>query len=192
MGFLTHANDRELVVMLQAGDNAAFTELYNRYKKPLIIHGYKKTGDLEDAKEIVQEVFSTLWSQREQLPPIQQVSAYLYTMVRNKVLNYIEHKQVEARYALNFQNFIDEGHNASDIQMREKELQQMIDKEIAALPPKMREVFILSRKEHLSHKEIAERLNISEFTVKNHIKAALKILRLKIGLCTLIAFHYFF
>jgi len=177
--------------MLQAGDNDAFTELYNRYKKPLIIHSYKKTGDLEDAKEIVQEVFSTLWSQREQLPPILHVSAYLYTMVRNKVLNYIEHKQVEARYALNFQNFMDEGYNASDIQIREKELQQMIDKEIAALPPKMREVFILSRKEHLSHKEIAERLNISEFTVKNHIKGALKILRLKIGLCTLIALHYF-
>jgi len=191
MGFLLHADDKELIVMLQAGDNDAFTELYNRYKKPLIIHSYKKTGDLEDAKEIVQEVFSTLWSQREQLPPIQQVSAYLYTMVRNKVLNYIEHKQVEARYALNFQNFMDEGHNASDIQIREKELQQMIDKEIAALPPKMREVFILSRKEHLSHKEIAERLNISEFTVKNHIKGALKILRLKIGLCTLIALHYF-
>ncbi|SDH40749.1 RNA polymerase sigma-70 factor [Chitinophaga filiformis] len=191
MGFLLHADDKELVVMLQAGDNDAFTELYNRYKKPLIIHSYKKTGDLEDAKEIVQEVFSTLWSQREQLPPILHVSAYLYTMVRNKVLNYIEHKQVEARYALNFQNFMDEGYNASDIQIREKELQQMIDKEIAALPPKMREVFILSRKEHLSHKEIAERLNISEFTVKNHIKGALKILRLKIGLCTLIALHYF-
>ncbi|PSL23017.1 RNA polymerase sigma-70 factor [Chitinophaga ginsengisoli] len=192
MGFLIHVDDRELVVMLQAGDAEAFTELYNRYKNPLIIHSYKKIGDFEDAKEIVQEVFSTLWSQREQLPSIQQVSGYLYTMVRNKVLNYIEHKQVEARYALNFQRFIDEGHNSSDIQVREKELQQMIDREIAALPPKMREVFILSRKEHLTHKEIAERLNISEFTVKNHIKGALKILRLKIGLCALIALHYFF
>lgn len=192
MGVLIHADDRALIVMLQAGNNAAFTELYNRYKKPLIIHAYKKIGELEDAKEIVQEVFSTLWSQREQLPSIQQVSAYLYTMVRNKVLNYIEHKQVEARYALNFQNFMDEGLNTSDIQLREKELQQLIDKEIAALPPKMREVFVLSRKEHLSHREIAERLNISEFTVKNHIKGALKILRLKIGLCTLIALHYFF
>jgi len=192
MGFLIHVDDRELVVMLQAGDTEAFTELYNRYKSPLIIHSYKKIGDLEDAKEIVQEVFSTLWSQREQLPSIQQVSGYLYTMVRNKVLNYIEHKQVEARYALNFQRFIDEGHNSSDIQIREKELQQMIDREIAALPPKMREVFILSRKEHLTHKEIAERLNISEFTVKNHIKGALKILRLKIGLCAVIALHYFF
>ncbi|HJT74500.1 MAG TPA: RNA polymerase sigma-70 factor [Chitinophaga sp.] len=191
MGVLTHADDRELVVMLQAGDNNAFTELYNRYKKPLILHGYKKTGHLEDAKEIVQDVFSTLWSQHEQLPPIQHVSAYLYTMVRNRVLNYIEHKQVEARYALNFQNFMDEGHNASDIQVREKELQQTIDKEIAALPPKMREVFMLSRKEHLTHKEIADRLNISEFTVKNHIKSALKILRLKIGLCALITLQQF-
>jgi RNA polymerase sigma-70 factor (ECF subfamily) len=106
------------------------------------------------------------------------------------VLNFIEHQQVEARYAASFQQHINEAHNITDIQLRERELQRIIDKEIAALPPKMREVFLLSRKEYLSHKEIAIRLNISEHTVKNHIKAALKTLRQSLGFTFLVALHY--
>jgi RNA polymerase sigma-70 factor, ECF subfamily len=192
MSFLTTATDGELIALLQAGDQQAFTEIYNRYKGPLILHAYKKLGSFEDAKEIVQELFSHLWSIHAQLPEITNCSAYLYTLTRNRVLNYIAHQQVEARYAASFQQFASEGHDATDLLLRERELQRLIDKEIDALPPKMREVFLLSRKEHLSHKEIAEKLNLSEFTVKNHIKSALKILRLKLGMTTLLLLQIFF
>lgn len=190
MSTLTYLSDQELVPLLQAGDHGAFAELYNRYKGELIIHAYKKLGNFEDAKEIVQEMFSGLWSNHRQLPAINNCAAYLYTLVRNKVLNFIEHQQVEARYAASFLQHINEAHNITDIQLRERELQRIIDKEIAALPPKMREVFLLSRKEYLSHKEIAIRLNISEHTVKNHIKAALKTLRQSLGFTVLVALHY--
>jgi RNA polymerase sigma-70 factor (ECF subfamily) len=65
--------------------------------------------------------------------------------------------------------------------VREKQLAAIIEREIAALPPKMREVFVLSRKEYLTHKEIAELLGISEQTVSKHVTNALKILRVKLG-----------
>lgn len=182
--------DEDLISMLKNGSRDAFTELYNRYKGILILHAYKKLGNFEEAKEIVQEVFSMMWLNHASLPEVKNTGAYLYTLVRNKVLNFIEHRGVEARYAASFKDFISDQHYVTDLQMREKEMQAMIDREIEALPPKMREVFLLSRKEHLSHKEIAEKLEISEFTVKNHIKAALKILRMKLGLLVVIMTHY--
>lgn len=190
MNLAPEALDEELILMLKNGDRNAFTELYTRYKGILILHAYKKLGDFEDAKEIIQEVFSTLWLHHTTLPEVRNCGAYLYTLVRNKVLNFIEHKSVEARYAASFQSFVGEQHYVTDLQLREKEMQAMIDREIDALPTKMREVFLLSRKNHLTHKEIAEKLDISEFTVKNHIKAALKILRGRLGLVVLILTHY--
>src|SRR4051812_17046878 len=115
MSTLTYLSDQELVPLLQAGNHGAFTELFNRYKGELIIHAYKKLGNFEDAKEIVQETFSGLWSNHSQLPAINSCAAYLYTLVRNKVLNFIEHRQVEARYAASFLQHINEAHNITDI-----------------------------------------------------------------------------
>lgn len=190
MKILPDTSDENLMLLLNAGNSDAFTALYNRYKGILILHAYKKLGDFEEAKEIVQDVFSVLWANHATIPHVNNCGAYLYTLIRNKVLNFIEHQNVEARYAASFQNFVTEQHFGTDLLLREREMQGMIDREIDALPPKMREVFLLSRKNHLTHKEIAEKLDISEFTVKNHIKGALKILRMKLGLLAIILLHY--
>jgi RNA polymerase sigma-70 factor (ECF subfamily) len=188
--YLEQASDEELLVSLQVGGHDAFTQIYHRYKNVLVIHAYKKLGNVDDAKEIVQDVFSSLWNNHASLPVVKNVSGYLYTLVRNRVLNFIEHKRVELRYSASFDSFKNEKHYELDLQLREKEMQAIINKEIDALPPRMREVFILSRKAHLTHKEIAEKLDISEHTVKNHIKGALKILRARLGLFSLIIMHY--
>ncbi|RYE13029.1 MAG: sigma-70 family RNA polymerase sigma factor [Sphingobacteriales bacterium] len=77
---------------------------------------------------------------------------------------------------------INEGNCSTDHKVRESSLAAIIEKEINELPEKMREVFVLSRKHHLSHKEIALQLGIEETTVKRQISNALKILRVKLGL----------
>ncbi|WP_431217566.1 sigma-70 family RNA polymerase sigma factor [Puia sp. P3] len=105
------------------------------------------------------------------------LSSYLYTSVRNRVLNRIEHKRVKDAYLFSIQRFMKEGESIIDEQLRVRELTALIEKEIAALPDKMREVFELSRREELSHKEIAEKLNISDKTVKKQVSNAIKILR---------------
>lgn len=182
MDHLIEASDELLIDLIKSGDDAAFTVLYNRFKGLLTVHAYKKLGNFEDAKEIIQDVFSKMWASRSNLPPVKNGGAYLYTLVRNQVLNHIEHANIEARYAASFHDFVGEKNYVTDLQLRERELEAVIAREIAALPPKMQEVFVLSRKSHLSNKEIAEKLNISESTVKNHIKAASKILRMKLGI----------
>ncbi|MDO7743049.1 MAG: sigma-70 region 4 domain-containing protein, partial [Pedobacter sp.] len=79
-------------------------------------------------------------------------------------------------------HYIDHDFNYADHRIRERDLATIIEKEISCLPAKMREVFELSRKSHLSHKEIAILLDLSELTVRTQVKKALRILRLKLGL----------
>jgi len=110
----------------------------------------------------------------------------LYSAVRNRIFNIIWHKKFENRYVASLQRIIDAGVMMTDEVVREKELAALIEREIEQLPEKMREVFRLSRKEHLSYKEIAEELKIGESTVKKQVSNALKILRLKLKLVMLV------
>ncbi|WP_316747292.1 RNA polymerase sigma-70 factor [Pedobacter gandavensis] len=175
-------SDNELAELLRSGDRGAFTEIYNRYKWLLHSHAFKWMQDREEAKDIVHELFATLWTKRESLSFPDNLSAYLYTAVRNRIFNVISHQKVASQYLNSLQAFIDEEQVATDHLVREKQMNLLIEKEIAALPVKMREVFELSRKEQLSHKEIATQLTLSEQTVRKHVQHALKILRVKLGL----------
>ena len=174
-------SDTQLINLLRAGERGAFTEIYDRYIFVLLNHAYNKTRDRDDAKDVVHEVFATLWAKRELLQ-IDNLSGYLYTATRNLILNQIAHKGVADKYMVSMMKFAAGDETITDHLVREKQLATIIEQEIAALPPKMREVFELSRKEHLSHKEIAQRLDISEQTVSKHVTNALKILRVKLGI----------
>ncbi len=179
---LKDLTDDDLALLLRNGDADAYTEIYHRFKGALYLHAYKKLGDFEAARDLVQELFSAVWSKREQIVPAAGLANYLHGAVRNRVLNFIEHRKIASRYAASFQAFADTYTPGPDAPLREKELSAIIAREIAALPPKMQEVFLLSRNGKMSHREIAELLNISEATVKNHIKAALRTLRSRLGL----------
>jgi len=181
-------SDQELIDLLKSGDQAAFTEIYNRYKNLLYIHIFKRLGDREETKDIIQELFSLLWHKRNELTLNASLSGYLYKSVRNRLINVIAHKKVQTSYLTSLQSVADQNSASTDSLLRENELMKLIDKEIAELPPKMREVFELSRKDNLSHKEIAAQLGISEKTVKKQVNNALKILRVKLGLFVVLFF----
>jgi len=178
--------DTQLSNLMRSGDRMAYTEIYDRYALALLGHAYNKTRNREEAKDVVHEVFAMLWAKRESLQ-IDHLAGYLFRSVRNIILNQIAHQAVQDKYILSMEKFA--AVNAlADHLVREKQLQVIIEREIAALPPKMREVFVLSRKEHLNHKEIAELLGISEQTVSKHVTNALKILRVKLGVLAYIVF----
>lgn len=178
---MTNVPDEQLVLLLRAGSHPAFEQIYHRYKGLLIAHAYKKLGSFDDAKEIVQEVFSKIWINHQHTPQVNNLAGWLYVSVRNQVLKHIAHLQVVSKYESSFNEFKSQNHYIADWALREKEMKMMIDREIEALPPKMKAVFLLSRTERLPNKQIADQLNISENTVKNHLKAALKILRSRLG-----------
>ncbi len=167
------------MALLRLGNRAAYTEIYKRYTGILYSHAYAKLQDREEARDAIQELFTVLWVKRQEIAIDTNLAGYLYSAVRNRVLNTISHKRVASIYVSQQEINSNEFVSATDHLVREKELASLIEKEISCLPLKMREVFELSRKNNLSRKEIASQLNLSEKTVKNQINSALKVLRVK-------------
>lgn len=179
--------DQELVVLLNKGDRLAFAQIYDRYKFMLHAHAVNKLRDREEAKDIIQEVFTYLWSKHDVINLSGNLSGYLYGSVRHAILNKATRKQVEEKYLDSLKTFSVQDAILTDHRIRANQLREQIEKEIRMLPPKMRMVFELSRNEHLSHKEIAWKLEISEQTVSKQITNALRILKLKLGFLAALA-----
>src|SRR3546814_147495 len=182
MGVYRNYRDEELTPLLVEGERVAYTELDNRYKKRVYVHAYRILQDREEAKDVVQELFTVLWTRRETLNYSNGFAGYVYSAARNKVLDRIARKKVASSYFESLRNFEPFSERGADTSLEEKELAETIEKEISALPVKMREIFRMSRNDLLSHKEIAEQLVISDKTVKKQVSNALKILRLKLGI----------
>lgn len=171
--------DEELTVLLKQGDQLAFTEIYNRYWAEMYYHTFRMLKDEDSSKDVVQDVFSTLWLKSSTLNINIKLSGHLYISVRNKVLNLIAQDKVRNDYLSAVATFVTESTNEASL-FDERQILEIVEAEIRNLPPKMREIFELSRKDNLSHKEIAERLNLSDQTVKKQVHNALKIIKNKI------------
>jgi RNA polymerase sigma-70 factor (family 1) len=183
MASLKPLSDNELIQLLKRSDHSAFNEIYHRYFQMLFVHACQKLSDEEKAKDVIQEVFATLWFKRDMDIQIKNLPAYLFTAVRNKIFDIYAHETVQQKHLDSLEAFLKSNHPVStDYRIRERELQIYIDKQIEALPPKMKAVFELSRKDQLSHQEIADQLQTNTNNVSKHINGALKILRTKFDL----------
>ena len=138
----------------------------------------------EDVENIVQDVFLVLWEKKDELELSCTLTTYLFTLVKNRCLNFLRHKLIEEEYnaqmkeELGFKLYALESMEYS--YHSEKELQEIIQRALDTLPERCREVFIKSRIEGLKYKEISEELGISVNTVENHIVTALKKLRVEL------------
>ena len=175
-------SDDELLHLLKEGDRKAFSEIYNRYKGLLYIHAFNKLRDEDEAADIVHDLFAALWDRHKTLEITGHFSGYLYTSIRNRIFKLIAKKSNAQSYITAITKSIHDGHCITDHRVRQNMLTEIIEKEIASLPSKMRIVFELSRKSNFTHKKIADHLDISEETVKSHISHALKQLRVKLGI----------
>lgn len=182
MGFGRQYSDLELARMIARDDTRAFSEIYRRYRGVLYLHALRMLHDEEEAKDVLQDLFTVLWDNRHDIQYHSSFSSYLYKSLRNRILDLMSHKKVEQKYIDSLARFIEEGECVTDQLIREKELSQVIESEISLLPPRMREVFEMSRNTDLSYKQIAEELHISDKTVKKQVSSALHILRNKIDL----------
>lgn len=153
-----------------------FEAIYKDNYAVLYLHALKMLGDREEAKDVVQEVFTHAWKKRADIVIKRSVKAYLFQSVKNKVLDIYAHRATVRK----FESSIDyDLYSTYDDALREEQLMQQIESEITALPEQMAAVFRMSRMQEKSHAEIAETLNISVNTVKTHIGRALKKLRVK-------------
>jgi RNA polymerase sigma-70 factor (family 1) len=175
--------DSELITLLREGDHSAYTQIYERYYYLMFVFAYKKLRNEDLAKDFVQELFTKLWIKKDTIVSDGNLSQYLYISLRSRMFDYFGHQKVEGRYLDFLKNYAQENKSEhTDHLIREKQLTAYIEKQIQSLPYKMRKIFELSRKEHLSHKDIANKLGTSEHNVSKQITNALKILRTKLGI----------
>lgn len=178
--------DQDLLRLLRTGNERAFTDIYQRYFQLLYNYAYKKLRDQDLAKDMLHDLFAHLWEKRQTIPSINNLPAYLFTAINRKLIDHFLHEKVAVRYIDSFVVFLGNREEKTDHLIREKQLMAAIEAEIMDLPPRMREVFELSRKQHLSHKEIALRMEISEKTVDRQISNALNILKSRLTLLVLL------
>lgn len=173
--------DNELIALIKEGSKDAFSEIYQRYWPLLFRHARKLLQNEEECKDVVQDVFISLWSAGLDFNENSSLSAYLYASTRNKILNIFRKSKVAGAHLESLGSFMEQGTNITDHLVREQMLARQIEEEISNLPARMREVFELKRKQNLSYKQISEIMNISDLTVKTQMNKAITILRAKLG-----------
>lgn len=169
-------SDEELIGLMQnQNDERAFTEVYQRYVRPLFQTSFRKTGDREVAEDMVQELFVRLWVNRSRILLRKSFRVYIFSALKKKVISHYYESQAVSSSEIDLE-FSD---NSTVQQIQLNSLNENYEQSLQKLPEKCREVFLMSRTGH-SMKEIAERLHISEKTVENHIGKALRILRVEL------------
>ncbi len=171
--------DKALVEQIKDHDEEAFEKLFRRYYSGLhrFLWGYVKNNQI--AEDLVQEVFVRVWENRGTLNPNEKIKTYIYKVGRNLAIDHSRHKKVvreweEEKKALHSVPVLEK---KIDDRLHKKFMLTEVKKAIEDLPEKRRLVFILSRYEGMTYKEIAEKLDISVNTVDTQICRALKTLR---------------
>lgn len=167
---LKDTSDKELVFLLVAGDEQAFYALYARYWTRLkgFCRQFLKSEDL--AENYAQDIFLKIWETRELLDPERSFSAYLYTIARNTVFNYLRHVAVSENASRKLIRDYRRAEEADgDDEIIERDYLDLLHRAIERLTPRQQQVFRLSRDNNLSHREIAENLGISVYTVQEYI-----------------------
>jgi len=169
--------DEELTALLKEGSHAAFTEIYQRYWKKLFYIAGKKLNNLDEAEEVVQNIFLSLWNRRETLVITTTMAAYLTVSVKYRIIKILDKQHHQAKYIQSIaKNVLDD---STQQWLEFLDLKESLDRYITELPEKCQLVFKMSRSQNMSQKQIAEELNISEKTVEAHMGKAIKTLRTK-------------
>lgn len=179
--------ENDLFLQIQNGNLEAFETLYFDMQPRLYAFSRKFIDDSEISRDIVQEIFFEFWENRNTFLIKSSVKAYLFRMLHNKCLNYIRDRKVHEKYT----SYVDVKLKESELLFFDQdqesyksiffqEVQHIFEESMKNLPESCREIFLMSRVEGLSNKEIAEKLDISVRTVENQIYRALKILKVSL------------
>jgi RNA polymerase sigma-70 factor (ECF subfamily) len=172
----------QLIALIKEGDIKAFDSFYKQNWRPLYQMAYHSTGSVDDAKDLVQNVFINFWNYRASLNPQLYHTSFLFTSLKNGIINYYKKDEVRRRGVAELLHFDNQPTYTNEDHYVAKELAGQIKSHINQLPQKMQQIFVLSRQNHLSVNEISEALNITPRTVKNQLSNALRILRTRMGL----------
>lgn len=175
--------DHELIQLLQKGDALSFSKIYQLYKDKVFSYAFVHTGSRETAEEIMQDVFLRLWEKRHKVSIDYSFSGYVRKVAFNRVNDFFRNERTERHMQANYV-YLKEG---EQLQVEEayigKELFIYYREAISRLPAQRKLVFILNREYGLSYKQIAQKMGISLFTVRNQLVESVKFIRNYLASC---------
>ena len=170
-------DETRLIIALKKSDIFAFNEIYRRYSQKVYNFTVKHISNTADIEDTVQEVFITIWNHRAYLDENQSFNGYIFTITLNLIRKFyrseIKNRKLAENLLFSERSYSDITNNTINFKSINELVQQLINQ----LPPKRKEVYILSRINGLRNDEIAQKMNISKKTVENHLNLALKELR---------------
>jgi RNA polymerase sigma-70 factor (family 1) len=169
--------DIELVRRFKLGDTKAFEEIYRKYAASLTGFASSKLSSLEEARDLIHDLFVQFWTDRGKLQITTSLKSYLFAITRHRIIDHIRRNVVHEHYSIMIQTLSNESENRLERNLEAKDLRGALEKMINNLPPRTRKIYQLSREENLTISSIAKLLNISDQTVKNQLSTALKYLR---------------
>lgn len=187
MQILYAMSEKELIILLKNGDEKAFTTLYRLYWSKVYNFSRLYLSSITEVEEVVQEVFVKVWETRDFLRADDNFKGYLFIITRNLIFNQFRKSFNENAYKLTVLSAAMDYYDMED-ELSAADLKEFIKRMVGGLPPRQQEVFKMSRDEHLTYKEIATRLNISEKTAERHINEAIKFLKKNIMLYLIFIF----
>jgi len=170
-------SEKEVLEKIQSGNESAYEMIFRTFYQPLCRYAYSFLEDKEEAEEVVQSAFITVWEKRKSIDIQTSLKSYLYRMVRNGCLNVIKHEKVKQQHVAHEMAVTEVSYESVTQKVYASELESKITEALKALPEQCRLVFQLSRFEELKYQEIADQLQISVKTVENHMGKALRIMR---------------
>lgn len=181
-------SEHTIIENLIKGDESSFNMVYNQYSEKVYRLAFRILKNDEQSEEIVQETFIRLWLNREGLDSSGNMWLYLYVIAKRLSLDAYK---IICKSSVLSEKLLQEIHtirNTTEEEILANELEQFTEKVISKLPKQQQLIFKLSRVEGLSHQEIANQLNLSPNTVKNHMVEALKTLKAQLKYSDLIYF----
>lgn len=176
MAINEHQSDFELVDKLQKGDLEAFDQVFKKYGDRLFGFALSYLKSKEETEGLVQDVFMKIWENRKNLKKESSLKSYLFTIAYHDMCKLFRKKQIHEKFLEEKGFAVNAAFNLEE-QLEYKATLEQVDRLIEKLPEKQRIIFIKSRKEGKSTREIAEEMNLAPGTVDNHISSALKFLR---------------
>ena len=173
-------SEKKILKKLSKGDLSTFEKVFKMYYRELCFFAKKYVSDMDQAEEIVQDMFYIIWQNRENLNIKQSLKAYLFASTKNKCLKILRTKQYEEKYKNHIKQ-TDPGKVTTPYEeLNAKEINILIEETLRSLPKRTKEIFKMSRYEGLKYQEIAKKLSISVKTVEANMGKALKLFRIKL------------
>jgi RNA polymerase sigma-70 factor (family 1) len=185
-------SDEDLMQEIKADNMFAFDVLYKKYCKKVYKFGYSILKSTEEAENLMQDVFLSLWENRHKVEKDSSIKSYVFTITYNSAISTLRKKVRESEFVEYLKSLQEIREEPVDAGLEYKELTNKLEKIINELPRRQKEVYLMHRVEGLKYIEIADLLNISVNTIENHMSRALKTIREKLGNYPLIVILFWY